>query len=396
MVLHHIADTHGGDHTVEDEADTAHDGGGDGADQSVKLGGEGQDDGVDSGQTDHIGVVDTAEGQDAGVLTVGGVGGAAEHTGNGGGQAVAHQGAVQAGALDEVLAAGGGDSGHITDVLHHGGDGDGGHDDDGGHIELGQDDLLQAHQLGLAHGGEVHLMGENGHDVSAHNTQQDGDDLDHALAPDVGNDDDGDGHQGQGPVGAGVQHGGAGEVQADEDDDGAGDDGGEEAHDLLGTHQLEEEGHQQVQEAGHHHAAQGIGELFSAGHIGVDAGLQTGHGFKAAQEGEGGAQECGDLELGADVEQQRADTGEQQRGLDGQGQAVAGHQDGHQNGGAEHGEHVLQAQQEHPGHTQLPGVVDGLVAKVFLHGKTSLSFSCWKHIFENRAKKIPVNVPVRK
>ena len=45
-----------------------------------------------------------------------------------------------------------------------------------------------------------------------------------------------------------------------------------------------------------------------------------------------------------------------------QGQAVllADH-DGHQDGGAEHGEHVLEAQDEHLGDAQGPGVADGFL-----------------------------------
>ena len=62
---------------------------------------------------------------------------------------------MQAGILDEVVAGGGGDGGDITDVLHHGGDGDGGHDQHGGHVELGEDELLEANEVCLAHGGEV-------------------------------------------------------------------------------------------------------------------------------------------------------------------------------------------------------------------------------------------------
>ena len=274
---------------------------------------------------------------------------------------------MQAGVSDEVLAGGGGDGGHVADVLHHGGDGDGGHHQDGGQVKLCQDEVLQAHEVGAADLGEVHLSGDQGHDVAAYHTQQDGDDLDHALAPDVGHHDDGDGHQSQPPAGGGVGDGGAGQVQADEDDDGSGDDGGEEAHDLLGTHQLEQQGQDQIQGAGHHNAAQGVGQLFLAAHAGELAHIQAGHRLKAAQEGEGGAQEGGNLQLGAQVEQQGAETGKQQGGLDGQGQTVLGDQDGHQHGGAEHGEQVLQAQHQHPGNTQLPGVVDGVLSKVFLH-----------------------------
>ena len=247
-------------------------------------------------------------------------------------------------------------------MLHHGGDGDGRHDQDRGHIELSQDELLQTHEVGAGHLGEVHLAGDQRYDVRAYHAQQDGDDLDHALAPDVGDDDDGDSHQGQPPTGGGIGHSGAGQVQTDEDDDGPGHDGREVAHDLLGTHQLEQQGQHQVQKTRDDHAAQGVGQLLLAGHGGELAGVQTSHRLEAAQEGEGGAQEGGYLKLGADVEQQGADTGEQQGCLDGQGQAVARHQDGHQHRSAEHGKQVLQSQQQHPGHAQLPGVIDGVVS----------------------------------
>ena len=247
-------------------------------------------------------------------------------------------------------------------MLHHGGDGDGGHDQDRGQVKLGDDKLLQAHKVGLAYLGEIHLTGDEGHNVAAHHTQQDGDDLHHALAPDVGHDDDGDGHQSQPPAGRGVGDGGAGEVQTDEDDNGAGDDGGEEAHDLLGAHQLEQQGQHQVQPAGDNDAAQGVGELFFTGHGGELARIQLGYRLEAAQEGEGGAQEGRDLELGTHMEQQRTQTRKQQCGLDGERQAVALHQDGNQHRGAEHGEQMLQAQHQHPGQAQGAGVVDGLIA----------------------------------
>ena len=47
-VLDHVADTDGGDHAVEHEADAADDAGGDGVDDGLKLGAEAQDDGQHS------------------------------------------------------------------------------------------------------------------------------------------------------------------------------------------------------------------------------------------------------------------------------------------------------------------------------------------------------------
>ena len=137
VVLHDVAHADGGDHAVENEGHAAHDGGGHRADDVGHLGNKGEHDGIDGRQTDDPGVMDLGQDQDAGILAIRGVGGAAEHAGQGGGDAVAHQGAVQAGLLNEVLPHGGGDGGHVADVLHHGGQGDGGHHQDSGEVKLG-------------------------------------------------------------------------------------------------------------------------------------------------------------------------------------------------------------------------------------------------------------------
>ena len=223
---------------------------------------------------------------------------------------------MQARVFDEVLAGGGGDGGDITDVLHHGRDGDRGHDQDGGDVEFGDDELLETKEACFTHTGEVDLTGDDCDDVGADDAEQDGDDLDHALAPDVGDHDDGHSDEGEPPAGGGVIDGGAGEVQADHDDHRARDDGREVTHDLLRAEQFEQECEHKVEETCDHDAAK---------------------------------------------------TCEQQRRLDGERQAVALHEDGNQHCCAEHGEHVLQAQDQHSGGAQLSGVVDGFVSEFFLH-----------------------------
>ena len=66
------------------------------------------------------------------------------------------------------------------------------------------------------------------------------------------------------------------------------------------------------------------------------------------------------------MEEQRTHPGKEQSGLDVQGKSVGAADDnGNQNGGAKHGEHVLDAQQQHLGHAQLPRVADGF--GVFFH-----------------------------
>ena len=287
---------------------------------------------------------------------------------------------MQAGIFDEVAAGGGGDGGDVADVLHHSCDGDGCHDEDSGNVELRDDELLKADEIRLVDGGEVderlhHALcigqlraagaGDDRDDVGADDAEQDGDDLDHALAPDVGDHDDGHSDEGEPPAGGGVIDGGAGEVQADHDDHRARDDGREVTHDLFRAEHLEEEREHEVEETCDHDAAERVGEL----RFGIETfvgGHRRDRG-EAAEVGERGAEERGDLELGAHVEQQRAETGEQQRRLDGERQAVALDQNGDEHRRAEHGEHVLQAQDQHSGGAQLSGVVDGFVSEFFLH-----------------------------
>ncbi len=62
------------------------------------------------------------------------------------------------------------------------------------------------------------------------------------------------------------------------------------------------------------------------------------------------------------MEEEGAKESEKQSGLDGQGQAVALDQNGDQDGGAEHGEQVLEAQHQHLGQAKRPGVIDGLAS----------------------------------
>ena len=219
-------------------------------------------------------------------------------------------------------------------------------------------------------------MEDQRHDVAAHHAQQNGDNLDHALAPDVRDDDDHDGDERQRPVRGRVRHSRTGEIQADEDDDRAGDDRGEEAHDLLRADELEQQRQHQIQKTRDHDAAHRVGELFLAGHRRELARVEVGHGLEAAEEGEGRAEEGRHLKLRADVEQQRTDTGKQQRRLDGQRQSVAADEDGDEHRRAEHGKQVLQTQQEHPGRAQLPGVINGVVSEFLVHViGSSLSFA---------------------
>ena len=212
----------------------------------------------------------------------------------------------------------------------------------------------QADPGGGLDGGEVDVAGQGGDQVGGHDAEEDRDDLDHALAPDIADDDHEHGHEGDAPVAHAAVDRGGGQVQADTDDDGAGDDGREVAHDLAHAEGLEGGGQDAVHESGAGHAKAGVGQKLRI--------AARGDGEVAAEEGEGGAQEGRDLLLGDQMEQQRAEAREQQRGRDAQPR-----QGRHQHGRAEHGEHVLQTEDQHLGRAERARVVHGVGVQVLVH-----------------------------
>ena len=379
-VLDHVADTDGRDHAIQHEADAADDAGGDGVDDCLKLGAEAQDDGQHRSDADDQRVVDAAQRENAGVLAVGGVGRAAQQAGHGGRKAVAHQGAVQAGVVDIVVADGGADGSDITDVLHHGGQCDGQDGEEGADELRAAVDGEQAHgvlmqrdaePVGGSDGLEIHGAGHESDRVGDQNTDEDGQDLDHALAPDVADDDRAQCHKGQQPVRLTVGDGRGRQDQADGDDDGARDHRREELHDAADAEGGDEQADHQIQDAGKGNACAGIGQHLRVGNGQVAVGIcqHGGHDRKAAQIGKRRAKKSRDLASGDQMEQQCAQTCAEQRS----GNAQA-RQQRHQHRGTEHGEHVLYAEDQHPTRAQLARVVNAFgVVDFFTHKRVLLS-----------------------
>ena len=225
----------------------------------------------------------------------------------------------------------------------------------------------QGEPLGFGNVGDEGRAGigvkDDGQHIRADDAEEDRDDLDHALAPDVGGDDDEDGRDGDPPVAGAVIDGGGGQVQADGDDDGAGDDGREEAHDLLGAERLEQSREDDIHKTRARDAETGIGQHLEVGLVLLLAEHRSDGGV-AAEEGEGRAEEGRDLAAGDEVEQQRAEAREQKRVRN-----VEARQDGHEDRRAEHGEHVLEAEQQHSARAELSGVIDaGFRNFAFSHG----------------------------
>ena len=85
---------------------------------------------------------------------------------------------------------------------------------------------------------------------------------------------------------------------------------------------------------------------------------------KPPQIGERRTQERGHFLFGDEVEQQSAQTCTEQSGGNAQPR-----EQGHQNSGTKHGEHVLDAQNQHPARAQLTGIINALgIIDVLLHG----------------------------
>lgn len=110
--------------------------------------------------------------------------------------------------------------------------------------------------------------------------------------------------------------------------------GREEAHNARGAECAEERRKHQVKQAGACDAQACVGQKF-----GLAVG---GDGSVARDERERRAQKRWHLALGQNMEEQRAQTGEQQRVAYRKAREYR-----HQNGGAEHREHVLDAQHKH-------------------------------------------------
>ena len=242
---------------------------------------------------------------------------------------------MQAGVGDEVPAAGRADGGDIAHVLHHGSQGDGRHGENRAAAEFGNGEGRDAYGGCSCQAAIVYPADDQGDDVGAYDTDQDGDDLDHALAPDVAADDQQHGDDRQQPVGLAVGDGAGRQDQADQDDDRTGNHRREQAHDPFDAEYLNQPRYHHIQQAGDYDTATCIGQHFLVGHTVHHGGYHR----KSAKECERRSQECRYFPLCQEVEEQCAHACAQQR--HGDTQAC---KDGDQHRCAKHGEYMLDTQ----------------------------------------------------
>ena len=211
MVLNNIADTDRRDHSVKDEADPSDDGCRKRVDQACELGLKAQNDRIDRCKPDDARIIHAGEHQDARVLSVGRIRRSSEESGERGRETVADQSAVKTGLLKEILADGRGNRGHIADMLHHGSNCDRCHDQDRGNIELADEEIRKSDpwcggglrevddraSVRIGHACKMHQKGSS---IGEHDTHQDRNNAEHALAPDIENDDHRQRNAGKEPV----------------------------------------------------------------------------------------------------------------------------------------------------------------------------------------------------
>ena len=168
----------------------------------------------------------------------------------------------------------------------------------------------------------------------------------------------------------------------------------EEAHDAPDAEGGDEQADGQIEQTREGHACAGVGQHLGVGNgqIAVGVSQHGSHDGEAAQIGKGRAEEGRDLALGDEVEQQRTQTCAEQGGRN----AQTGEQ-GDQHGGTKHGEHVLDAQDQHPSGTQLAGVVNALgVINILTHYFLLLSAAQKKRHYRGKAAMPQKSGPNRK
>ena len=212
-------------------------------------------------------------------------------------------------------------------------------------------------------------INNHGKKIGHQNTEKDRHDLGHSFAPHIEADYHCDGNHGDKPVGFTVCNGGRGKGKADCDDDRTGDNGREKAHDFFYT-----EGFEQGSQNNVHQSCNGNTEAGIRQKCRVTVWC---NGGVPADESERAAQKSRNLAPGYKMEQQCAETCEQQRRCH-----VKAGQCRDKNRCAEHGKHVLDAENQHFRRSEGTCVIDYIV--YFLRFSHSLKTPYMNNILEKR------------
>ena len=238
----------------------------------------------------------------------------------------------------------------------------------------------QTDPVRLNDGLEINSADTNGNDIGNNNAHQNRNDLEHAPAPDIADDDNGKRHDGKKPVLLAVIHRGTGKAKTDGNNNRAGYNGREKAHNFFYRENGKERSKNKINKASKHNA-----EICIRQHFRVWGAVrqQRRNSGIAAEESKGRAEKRGNFKFGYQMEKERAETRHQKRCLH-----IKPGEQRHQNGCSKHGERVLKTENQHSRSAKCSGIIDALFAE---HGLFTFIFLCHRS-----SLRIISNKPARK
>ena len=220
---------------------------------------------------------------------------------------------MQTWVVEVVFAGGCADSSHITDMFHHGSQSNWHDGDNSTEAEFWQAQRCHSKNLRGRNCFKVYLAHKDGNDIGNYNTNQNWNNFDHALAPDIADDDDSQRDKGKQPVFTCVCDSGRSQNQTDRDNDWAGYNWREEAHDTADAKDRNQSGHHHINKSGNQDTAAGIWEHLC---IGSTVSKTRSYCGISTQKSERRAQKCRNLSFGDQMEQKGTQTSHQQSGRD--------------------------------------------------------------------------------
>ncbi len=175
LAIHQNPETADGDNAEEQDADAAHDGYGDGADEGCQFADEAKEDGEAGRAADNPGAVYFGDGHNPDVFAIGGVGGGSGKTADDIAETVRKEGAGQARFFNQIPAHNIAGNRQVADMFRQNHEGGGGNNHNGVQIELGCVELGQLEPGGCGNAGKIHYAQADGKDVAADDPEENGD-----------------------------------------------------------------------------------------------------------------------------------------------------------------------------------------------------------------------------
>ena len=375
LMFNEVADADSGNHTVEDERDTADGGRWESRNDRGKFWAEGEDNRENCRDTNDARIVNFRERKNARVLPVSRVRRRAKNCRERCRKTVTQECAMEAWVRKEVTLDGGANRGDVADVFHHGGGGERRNNENGADnapeviasMRKNWEDRFvpmewEADPRCRGNVREVDrrtpacdIAIKKCREVADDDTDEDRDYLDHALAKDGGEDDRDDACDGDGPARRSAIDRDGRKDEADADDDWTCDDRREEAHDALDADRFHDCGKDDVDEARDDDADRGVREKVRFRQP-FPTGLtfHRGQSEVAREERKGRTKEGRHDALREKVEEKRADACEKQSRGNGEAR-----QERDEDRRAKHGKEVLHTKDAHFRNAKSACIVNG-------------------------------------